>query len=124
MAFQIIYYRTETGRQPVKEWIDELAAATDAESARRSDKIDYYLRLLATDGVTIGKPAVDHLDGEIYELRPLRDRVLFAAWTGGKFVLLHHFRKATQKTPRREIEIAKQRLKNFRARQSQGDDNG
>ena len=48
-----------------------------------------------------------HLDGEIWELRPLRDRILFVAWVNGSYVLLHQFVKKTQKTPAREIEKAK-----------------
>jgi phage-related protein len=31
------------------------------------------------------------LDGEIWELRPIRDRILFAAYMQDAFVLLHYF---------------------------------
>ena len=51
-------------------------------------------------GTRVGEPIVKHLDGEIWELRPSGDRVLFAAVIGGAFVLLHPFRKKTQKTPK------------------------
>ena len=61
-------------------------------------------------GTQIGEPYVKHLDGEIWELRPLRDRILFAAWYNGGFILLHTFMKTTQKTPAREIEKAKREL--------------
>jgi len=61
----------------------------------------------------IGKPYVTHLEGEIWELRPLRDRILFAAIVGGRFILLHSFMKQTQKTPAREIEQAKRELADF-----------
>ena len=40
----------------------------------------------------------------------MRDRVLFAAWDGNSFIILHHFVKKTQKTPRREIDQAKRNL--------------
>ena len=56
------------------------------------------------------EPYIKHLDGDIWELRPLRDRILFVAWSNGKFILLHHFMKKTQKTPAREIEKAKREL--------------
>ena len=59
--------------------------------------------------------------GDIWELRPLRDRIFFAAWTDNSFVLLHHFLKKTQKTPNNEIEKAKQELKDF---QERNDSNG
>jgi phage-related protein len=61
-----------------------------------------------------------HLEGEIWELRPIRDRILFAAWTENRFVLLHQFMKKTQKTPRREIEQAKNNLADFIARNQEG----
>ena len=54
-----------------------------------------------------------HLEDEIWELRPLRDRILFVAWVDGSFVLLHHFVK---KTPRRKIEKAKRELKDLKER--------
>jgi phage-related protein len=40
----------------------------------------------------------------------------------GKFVLLHHFMKKTQKTPPREIEQAERELKDFVARGGFDDD--
>ena len=44
---------------------------------------------------------------DIWELRPGRNRVLFFYHKDDTYVLLHHFLKKTQKTPRREIEKAK-----------------
>ncbi len=73
-------------------------------------------------GTTVGEPYIKHLDGDIWELRSLRDRILFAAWDGKSFVLLHQFMKQTQKTPTREIEKAKRNLKDYDERSL--DDNG
>ncbi|BBF08290.1 hypothetical protein JPHIA_03610 [Haemophilus influenzae] len=56
------------------------------------------------------------LDGEIWELRPIRDRILFARLMDGRFVLLHQFMKKTQKTPKREIQTAQQRLSELKER--------
>ena len=67
-------------------------------------------------GFRAGQPYIKHLDAEIWELRPLRNRILFVAWLDGSFVLLHHFVKKTQKTPRREIEKAKRELQDLKER--------
>jgi len=67
-------------------------------------------------GIQAGEPYLKHLDGEIWELRPIRDRILFAAWTNDGFILLHHFIKKTQKTPSREVEQAKRELEDFKER--------
>jgi phage-related protein len=65
---------------------------------------------LSEYGTQVGEPYIKYLGSDIWELRPLRDRILFVGWTNGSYVLLHHFRKKTQKTPAREIEKAKREL--------------
>ncbi len=70
-------------------------------------------------GTHAGEPYMKHLDGDLWELRPMRDRVLFAAWVDGSFVLLHHFMKRTQKTPPKEIQQAKKELADYKSRNSQ-----
>ena len=40
-------------------------------------------------------------------------RILYFAFTGRKFVLLHGFTKKTEKTPVREIEIAVRRMEEY-----------
>ncbi|WP_353477518.1 type II toxin-antitoxin system RelE/ParE family toxin [Clostridium sp. MD294] len=47
--------------------------------------------------------------------------MLFAAWDGKSFVLLHHFVKKTQKTPKREIEQAKRNLTDYRERSKENE---
>lgn len=42
------------------------------------------------------------------ELRPDKHRVMFFQVKNGRFILLSHFRKDTQKTPLKEIRKAKQ----------------
>jgi len=61
-------------------------------------------------------PYVKHLEGELWELRPVRDRIFFVAWLDGGFVLLHHFMKQTQKTPAHEIARAKRELTDLKER--------
>ena len=46
----------------------------------------------------------------LLNVTPLKNRIFFVGWAGGSYVLLHHFMKKTQKTPKREIEKAKREL--------------
>ena len=39
----------------------------------------------------IGEPFIKHLEGEIWELRPLRDRILFARWLDDGFIFASLF---------------------------------
>lgn len=72
--------------------------------------------MLKINGLNLGEPYIRHIENEIWELRPLRDRILFASWSNNKFILLSVFMKQTQKTPRREIEKAKELLKDYKRR--------
>ena len=64
-------------------------------------------------GTRIGKPFVKHIDGNLWELRPLRNRIFFFYWKDDRFVLVHYFLKRTQKTPKKEIERARKNIKDF-----------
>ena len=77
-----------------------------------------FLQLLKKYGISAGEPYIKHLDGEIWELRPLRDRILFVSWHNGSFYLLHYFMKKTQKTPQKEIEKAKKEFEELKERWS------
>ena len=46
-------------------------------------------------------------------------RILFFAHINGKFVLLHHFRKRTRKTPKRELECAQKRMLDYTKREGE-----
>lgn len=113
--FKINFYKDAAGRQPVKEYLDSLqkAADTSKDSRIKLKKIVEYIDILSQNGTRAGIPYVKHIDGDLWELRPLRDRIFFFCWQGDHFILLHHFLKKSQKTPKREIEQAKRNLKDF-----------
>ena len=105
--YQIYFYQDKDGHQPVKEYIQELQERNSKDSRIKLNKIRDYMKILEMKGTRAGEPYIKHLEGDIWELRPLRDRILFVAWINESFVLLSHFVKKTQKTPKREIEKAK-----------------
>jgi len=114
--YKIKFYQDRNGKEPVKEYIDELALRKDKDSRIKYQKIRDYVHYLSERGNQAKEPYIKHLDGEIWELKPVRDRILYAAWNGESFILLHHFMKQTRKTSRREIEQAKRNLADYRER--------
>ena len=112
----IYFYKDKNGNEPVLDYMRELACQKSKDSRIKLYKLNDYIELLSQHGTRAGEPYIKHLEDEIWELRPLRDRILFVTWLDGSFVLLHHFVKKTQKTPRREIEKAKRELKNLKER--------
>ena len=118
---KIHFYRDRNGKSPVLDYLRDLMSRKDKDSRIKANKIGSYIDILRQYGTQAGEPYIKHLDGEIWELRPLRDRVLFAAWDRDGFLLLSYFVKKTQKTPLREIEKAKSNLTDYKKRSA---DNG
>ena len=112
----IIYYKDRHGKSPIADYLRELDRRKDKNSRIKVAKIYDYIDYLREAGKSAGEPYIKHLDGEIWELRPIKERVLFATWDGNKFILLHHFTKKTRKTPQKEIDQAKRNLADYRER--------
>lgn len=101
------FYRTDNGREPVREWLKGLDAAD--RKAIGEDIKDVELSW------PIGMPLVRALGHGIWEVRSSLAgsriaRVLFSV-EPDCMVLLHGFMKKTQKTPQREIDLAIKRMK-------------
>ena len=113
--YEVEFYEDKNGSQPVKEVLIELRdrARTSKDARIQYQKILTHILALETYGTRIGEPQVKHLDGNLWEIRPLAHRIIFFYWRNNKFVLLHHFIKKTQKTPAKEIEQATRNLKDF-----------
>jgi len=116
--YEVIFYSNSKGNEPVKEYIKDLRAKspTNKNARVKFNKITAYIDLLCEDGTRIGEPVTKHIDGDIWELRPLDSRILYAYYKDDKFILLHHFIKRKNKLPQREFEKAKRNLADYRER--------
>lgn len=116
--YQIYFYEDKNKRKPVFDYLESLIKKNSKDSRIKANKINDYIQILSEYGTRAGVPYVKHLDDDIWELRPLRDRILFVAWDSEGFILLHVFQKKTQKTPKREIEQAKREYLDFLERKA------
>lgn len=114
--YSIKFYKDKHGKEPLKEYLAELGKNTDKNSRINFTKIREYIKILAEYGTRVGEPFVKHISGEIWELRPLRNRILFFYYDGEQIILLTHFIKKTQKTPKREITKAETLIKDYKER--------
>jgi len=102
--YKIKYY-AENKKSPVIEFIKE-------QSPKEKAKILREIELLEEFGLFLGMPHIKKLKGydDLWELRIKHSsnifRILFLNYHDGIFVLLHAFRKKSNKTPQREIDIA------------------
>ena len=116
--FKIEFYEDDRGCSDVRDFIKDLRDRSSSSKDARINfnKVVAYLDILEEMGTRVGEPVTKHLDGEIWELRPLANRILYAYYQDDTFVLLHHFVKKSQKTPKGEIERAKREFEDYRRR--------
>lgn len=107
---QVIFYKTDSGNEPVREWLKSLL---------RNDR-----KIIGEDiktvqfGWPLGMPLVRKLDVGLWEVRSRLDnriaRVLFTV-EESVMVLLHGFIKKSEKTPASDLNLAKKRLATLRS---------
>ena len=119
--YDIDFYEDERGYSEVKDFIKKLRekSETNKDAKINFNKVVAYIDMLEEMGTRVGEPVTKHLDGEIWELRPLSNRILYAYYDNDTFVLLHHFLKKTQKTPKREIDKAKREIEDYKRRKGE-----
>ncbi len=119
--YEIIFYKSRNGTSEIEEYLDELGRKAETSKTDRVNrtKILSYLTALSQYGTRVGHPMVKHIEGNIWELRPLKNRIFFFYWKDNNFVLLHHFIKKSQKTPSKELEQARLKLKDFLERNTE-----
>ena len=107
--FNVEFYETQDGKSQIWEFLEDLRikAATSKDARIQHKQASLYIELLQQNGTRLNENITKHLEDGIWELRPGNNRVFYFFFQDSTFVLLHQFRKKTQKTPKREIEKAK-----------------
>lgn len=117
MAYNIIFYERENGKSDVWNFLEALRkkSSTSKDARIQYKQIILYIELLRLNGTLLPENITKHIEDDIWELRPGNNRIFFC-YDSSSFVLLHSFRKKTQKTPRREIDKAKAEREDYLAR--------
>ena len=101
---RVIFFRSETGNEPVREWLLKLTP-----DERKSIGAD----ILAVQWVwPVGKPLVDSLSGGLWEVRSsLGDRIarIFFIIVNEEIILLHGIVKKSRTAPKQELDLARKR---------------
>ena len=113
MDWRVIFYRDEDGNEPVKDFI-----LNQSDSAIGT--ILHVFDLLYRFDLSLGKPYVEKVEGKIWSLRIKHSsdyyRILYFAFSGKKFILLHAVKKKSDKLSKRDIEMAIQRMNDHEAK--------
>lgn len=113
--FQALYYRDRDGHEPVRDFIDAL---DEDEQAALENQID-RLNMLSDKAPHLPFPHSSQVEGGLRELRCHYGRRLYRVLyrrSERLMILLHIFAKRSAKIPEREIEVARVRWDDFKAR--------
>ncbi len=117
--FEIVFYEKTDGTEPAKDFIESLDNKMKARLIR-------VIELLSEYGTVLREPYSKHLTDGIFEVRAQQgsdiSRVLYFFVIGKRIVLTNGFIKKTQKTPAREIELAKKYRNDFLDREDEHND--
>ena len=99
------FYRNTNGHEPVREWLKRLAQNERQVIGKDIQKVEF--------GWPLGLPVCRALGQGLWEVRSelpsqRTARVLFCI-VEGQMILLHGFVKKAQKTPKRDLELARAR---------------
>jgi phage-related protein len=99
-----IFFRTEAGGEPVRDWLKGLPSEDRQRIGEDIKTVEF--------GWPLGMPLCRLLGGGVYEVRASLPqnriaRALFYIDRKGRMVLLHGFIKKTRKTPDQELRLAR-----------------
>lgn len=107
--FQVHFYKTSAGNEPVREWLLSLSEEEKKTIGEDIKTVQF--------GWPIGMPVSRKVAKDLWEIRSkLQNKIARVIFTieGSEIILLHGFIKKTQKLPGKDLEMAKRRLADLR----------
>jgi len=105
----VFFFQSDTGKMPVRDWLLGL-------SAKDRKIIGEDIKTVEL-GWPVGMPVAKPLGDKLFEVRSVlqngdKARIIFTIYKN-LMILLHGFIKKTQKTRKRDLELAKTRMRKF-----------
>lgn len=101
----VVFFRTEAGREPVKEWLRDLGK-DDSKTIGEDIKLVQFRWPL-------GMPVVRKMEPNLWEVRTRlsqgRTARIFFTVRHGQMALLHGYLKKSDKTPAEDLKLARTR---------------
>lgn len=108
--YEVILFEKDNGERPVRDFIW-------SQDSKMKAKLIGLLDVLEEKGNQLREPYSKSLGDGIFELRCSVGnnitRVLYFFYYGERIILTNGFIKKTQKTPKKEIELAKKRRREY-----------
>jgi len=106
MVWKIRDLKTPRGEKVIESYLEK-------QEKKSRTRVIRTILMLGRYGPSLGMPYAKKIDRDLWELRISGKEAFRVFYTAREeeIILLHIFKKKTQKTPRQEIRIARKRLK-------------
>lgn len=107
MNWEVLFYTTPSGQPVASKFVQSLDTISYAKTIRQ-------IELLETYGTDLGMPHAKSLGSGLIELRvrgKREVRIFYVYAKEKRIYLLHGFIKKTQQTPKKDLDIARDRQK-------------
>lgn len=105
---EVNFYQTQSGRSPIEDFIKDLEKADQARFAEVIVGIEEF-------GLGYSRVQFKPLRGKLWEIKfstPVgKYRMADVLVEKNELIVLHVFKKTTQKTPLRDLDLAEKRMK-------------
>lgn len=105
---KIYFFETNAGNSPIKRFIDKLPDEDQARFLEVIEEVENY-------GLNAARLIFKPLEGKLWEIKFKTSRqgfrILYILLENDLMIWLHAFSKKTNKTPKKELEIARKRMK-------------
>ena len=113
--FSVVFFLTDAGNEPVRDWLKTLTVEERKIIGEDIKLVQFRWPL--------GLPLVRKLEADLWEVRsriaPGKSARVFFTVKGTLMILVHGFMKKSQKTPQKELNLARNRKKQWFERGSQ-----
>ncbi|MBI3459963.1 type II toxin-antitoxin system RelE/ParE family toxin [Candidatus Acetothermia bacterium] len=107
---KVRFWTSKTGRSSVEEWLRALSLADRA-------KVAAVLAAIEESGFQAVGCDFRQVQGRLWEIKIRTPsggfRIFYVIVTGPEMILLHALRKGTQKTPKKDVELALKRMEDI-----------
>ena len=107
----LAFWRSAAGREPVREWLNELSREDKRTVGRDIGKVQF--------GWPVGMPLCRPLSGGLWEVRSSlpskREARVFIGFHEGVLIALHAIIKKGRKAPSDDLALARERLKQVKS---------
>lgn len=101
---RIRFYQTRRGERPVEQYIEDLPVVERAKVAAAISDI-------AQNGLVGSSASFRQIEHKLWEIKISAQRIFYVVMTGPEMILLHAYKKQSQKAPEKELSTARRRLK-------------